>query len=357
MALDIFKTHYLLQAIENIPPVTTFLRDRYFPTNDATDLFATEDVLVEYKDGNRKVAPFVAPRQKGITIMRNASRMERYTPPLVAPRRTLTIDDLSRRGFGEALLSTLTPQQREATMIMGDMDDMSRMITRREEAMAAEVLTTNGCVMKHYADDLSTVVEEKTILFYEGGSNPASYTPDTKWGTTGADIFGDIYAMIQMLAKRGLPATDLIVSPDVAAVMLNDEKVQKFLDNRRIELGNIEPVELPDGVSRMMVLNVYGRNISVFCYTETYENEEGEDTAYIPEGTVVLTAPGAGRAMYGAITQLEQADNAFHTYTGRRVPKYLADAVKDVRTVTLSSAPLLIPNNVNPWIVAKVLGE
>ena len=71
--IDIFKTHYLLQAVETLPPVTTFLRDRYFPTNEATDIFATDDVLVEYYDGNRKIAPFVAPRQKGITIMRKAS--------------------------------------------------------------------------------------------------------------------------------------------------------------------------------------------------------------------------------------------------------------------------------------------
>ena len=355
--LDIFKTHYLLQAVETLPPVTTFLRDRYFPTNEATDIFATDDVLVEYYDGNRKVAPFVAPRQKGITIMRKASYMERYTPPLVAPRRTLTLDDLARRGFGEALLSELTPQQRQATMIMRDMDEMSAMIARREEAMAAEVLTTNGCVMKHYADDLDVVAEEKTIMFYEGSSNPASYTPDTKWGEAGADIFGDIYAMGQMLAKRGLPYSDLIVSPDVATVMLNNDTVQAFLDNRRFELGNVQPEELPAGVSRMMVLNVYGRDISVYCYAETYENEAGEDTPFIPAGTAILTAPAAGRTLYGAITQIEQIDGQFHTYRGRRVPKYISDAVKDVRTITLSSAPLLIPNHTNPWISAKVLGE
>lgn len=254
-------------------------------------------------------------------------------------------------------MSNLTPQQREATMIMRDMDEMSRMITRREEAMAAEVLTTNGCVMKHYADDLSVVAEEKTIMFYDGDSNPASYTPDVKWDASGADIFGDIYAMIQMLAKRGLPATDLIVSPDVATAMMNDEKVQQFLDIRRYEVGNVAPAELPSGASRIMTLNVYGRNIEVFCYAETYEAEDGTDTAYIPEGTIVLTAPASGRTLYGAITQIEQMDGAFHTYTGKRVPKYLADAVKDVRTVTLSSAPLPVPNNVNPWIVAKVLGE
>ena len=35
--------------------------------------------------------------------------MERYTPPFVAPRRVLTLDELRKRGFGEALYSQLTP--------------------------------------------------------------------------------------------------------------------------------------------------------------------------------------------------------------------------------------------------------
>ena len=61
MSLNIFDTHTLLMAVQQLTPPSSFLRDRYFPTNDATDLFATEDVLIEYRDGNKKLAPFVAP--------------------------------------------------------------------------------------------------------------------------------------------------------------------------------------------------------------------------------------------------------------------------------------------------------
>ena len=53
---------------------------------------------------------------------------------------------------------------------------------------------------------------------------------------------------------------------------------------------------------------------------------------------------------------MEQADGEFHTYAGRRVPKYVSSAEGNTRTLTISSRPLLIPNNKNPWIVADVLG-
>ena len=153
MPFNFYETHTLLMAVQQLTPAATFLRDRYFPTNDASDVFATDDVLVEYRDGSKKLAPFVAPRKGGVTILRNGYHMERYTPPFVAPKRSLSADDLKKRGFGEALYTQLTPEQRQQTLILKDADELGEFITRREEAMAAETMLTNGCIMKHIADD------------------------------------------------------------------------------------------------------------------------------------------------------------------------------------------------------------
>lgn len=353
MAFDIYSTHSLLMAVEQLAPLHTFLRDRYFPTNDATDLFATDDVLVEYKDGSKKLAPFVSPRKGGVTITREGFYMERYTPPFIAPRRVLTIDDLKKRGFGEALFSKLTPQQRESALLLKDADEMGEMIARREEAMAAETILNNGCIMKHYADDL-TKYEEKEIRFYSEVSNPAVYTPDVDWNAEGADIIGDIAAMSRLLTARGLAASELIVAPDVADTIINNDKIQKLLDIKNFNLGTVDPKMLPAGASVVAVLNVNGRMISVISYDETYEADDGTTTQYIPAGKAILTAPAAGRTLYGAVTQIEQFDGQFHTYAARRVPKYLASAEGNTRTLTLTSCPLLIPNQKNPWISATV---
>lgn len=353
MAFDIFSTYTLLMGVEQITPPKTFLRDRYFPTNDATDIFSTNEVLVEYKDGSKKLAPFVAPRKGGVTITRQGYKMDRFEPPFIAPKRVLTIDDLSKRGFGEAFLTTLTPEARQATMLLRDMQELTEMIVRREEAMAAETLINNKCVLFEVADNMEKG-EEKEIVFYEGSSNPAVYTPATKWGTAGAKIIDDIFAMAQTLMQRGFSASDLIVAPDVAGLIINDEKIQKLLDIKNYYLGGVQPSELPNGAARIARLNVYGVMIDVISYAETYEADDGTIKQYIPAGHVVLTAPAAGRTLYGAVTQIEETDRQFHTYTGRRIPKYLSDANAEVRTITLKSCPLLIPNNVNPWVTAKV---
>lgn len=82
---------------------------------------------------------------------------------------------------------------------------------------------------------------------------------------------------------------------------------------------------------------------------------QGKVQQYIKPGNVILTAPAAGRTTYGAVTQVEQNDGQFHTYTGSRVPKYLSSAEGNTRTLTLTSCPLLMPNNKDAFIVAKVL--
>lgn len=356
MPFNFYETHTLLMAVERLTPANSFLRDRYFPTNAASDVFATDDVLVEYKDGSKKLAPFVAPRKGGVTILRSGYTMERYTPPFVAPKRALSYDDLSKRGFGEALYTQLTPAQRQQTLILKDADELGEFITRREELMAAETMLTNGCIMKHIADD-ANVDDEMEIRFYNGDSNPAVYTPAVKWSDPSANIIADLGVMIRMLTSKGLRATELVCSPDVADAIVNNEQIKELLNNRRYEIGSVEPETLAPGAAIVAKLNIGGRIISVISYDETYTDDNGDDKQYIPSGKCVLTAPACGRTLYGAVTQVEQADGEFHTYAGKRVPKYLSSAEGNTRSLTISSRPLLIPNNKNPFITADVLAD
>lgn len=353
MDLDLTKTHTLLAAYEAIPKVPAFLKDRYFPTNAMTDVFNTDDVLVDYRDGSKKAAPFVVPTVGGKIIDRSAFTTDRYTPPLIAPQRTLSIDDLKKRGFGEAIFNNVAPADREALITLRDLRELDEMTTRREEIMAAETLINSKCVMKQW--DGSNYDTTETIQFYSGGSNPYQYTPAKGWDTSEGVILQDLNQMVLMLTRKGLAAEELVVSGDVADAIINNTAIQKLLDNNRMNLGGIAPLELPEGAAHIGTLNVFGKMIKIIAYVETYENDEGTVTPYIPDGTVILTAPGAGRGLYGAVTQLEY-DGAFYSYTGRRVPKYLPDPKTNVRTMTLSSCPILIPKNKGAWISAKVTG-
>lgn len=355
--MDLYKTTILLAAVQQMVTRKTFLRDRYFPTNKKTDIFPTEEVLVEYKSGSKKMAPCVLPRKKGITIEREGYKTERYTPPNIAVQRPLTIDDLNRKGFGEQLFSNITPMQRQADILRNDLVEFDELISTREEYMAAQALLNNGYILKHYGDKYgSDEFVEYEMRFYDGTNNPAKYTPTVDWNKADADILSDLRVMIRMLTSRGLPATDLIISPDVAEYLLFNTQIKEMFDNRNMQMGVFAPIETTQGVVHMGKLNVYGKVIDIFCYDETYEDEtSGDIVQYIPEGNVILTAPAAGRGLYGAVTQIEQVDSSFHTYLGKRVPKYTADVDSDTRDLKMTAKPLFIPRNINPWVSADVI--
>lgn len=353
MAIDIYSTARLIQAVEGINPASSFLRDTYFPSG-AADVFNTEQVLVEYKDGDRRLAPVVTPHQNGYPMTRTGTTMDAYTPPTVAPKRPITLDDVTKRGFGEALFGSVSPQQRAQLLAMRDLDELDRAVTRREEWMCAQVMTENGVTLDQLADDDESGIPAE-VKYYDEASNPAAVSVTTKWDAAGATILADMADMVLKLTREGLPAQDFVCAPDVADAIVNDEAVQRMLDNRRYDLGEVAPrVEAP-GASLMCVLNVRGHNIRVISYDEVYTDEAGEAQTYIPAGTGVMTAPRAGHLLYGAVSQIEQADGQFHTYGRRRVPKYVASAEGNVRTLTLSARPLPAPMNKNCFVVAKSL--
>lgn len=352
--MDFTNTLTLLAAIEEVPKEATFLRDRYFPTNASTDIFNTDEVLVEYKDGDKKLAPFVSPRKNGVSVFREGYEIHKFEPANIAPKRPLYIDELKKKGFGEALFSTLTPEQRQTALLMKDYQDLDQMISRREEKMAAELLQTNGLVMKHIADK-GDEYEEKSIQFYTGSSNPAVYTPSKSWADASADIYGDIAAMIAMLTKKGLPATDVLLGTDATAAFINNTQIQKFMDNRRFELGGISQSELPNGAAQLGTLVVNGHKMTFYGYDNTYTDDDGTDKPYLDAASVVVTAPACGRTAYGAVTQVEQADGEFHTYAGARVPHYVASAEGNSRSITITAKPLMMPNHKNAFIVGKVI--
>ena len=357
MGINIYDTYAMMAAVRVMPPKSSFLRDRYFGD---TDTFPTTDVLVDYEDeqGNR-LAPCVLPSKGGIPVAREGFETETFRPALVAPQRPLTADDLSHRQAGESMLSGQKGAERAGKILKRDLQDLNTLIDNREEYMAAQVLLNNGYALRQYADKYgSGEYVEKVIHFYDGDSNPAVYTPAANWSTNSTTILSDISAMAQINIKRGVPMTDLIVAGDVADVMLANKQVLELLDNRRYILTDeLRPEEQADGSVKIATVNIKGHIVNIFSYTAEYVDEDGKVKAYIPSGKIVMTAPKMGRIHYGAVTQINFGQSEFETIEGKRVPKVTVDSNQNVRTLTVSSRPLVMPKVKNAAISATVLAS
>lgn len=348
--IDFFDTYYMAGMVQEIVPQMTFFRDRYFPTKDGVDIFAADKVLVEYMDGDRRLAPFVVPRAGDIPIGRKGYEVHEFAPPHILPSRILTLDDLKKRGFGEALYANSTKAERARKLQVNDLTDLDRRITRREEWMAAQTMINNGCTMTAYIDN-SSEGETYDVYYYDRtSSNPALYTVSAQWDN-GGDFWGDVETMCATLADRGLPCTDLIVGSTVGQYILDDEKAADRLDNRRMEFGQFAPHITTPGVAWLGCLNFGGFELDIFSVRETYTDENGVTQRYFPAKSAMVTAPDCGHTMYAEISQIEP-DDEFHTFAMQRVPKFVVDRDKDTRKLRLGSRPLTAPKTKAPWMYA-----
>ena len=346
--IDIFDSYYLAGVVEEIAPQKSFFRDRYFPTTP-TDIFSTSKVLVGYKDADRRMTPFVVEMAGDTPVDRSGYYVMEFAPPMVAPSRILTLDDLNRRGFGEAVLSKSTPAERARAMQMKDLTDLDARIIRREEWMCAQVMINNAVDLVEYADNQAVGIARRLQFFDQATTH--AFTRANQWDAVNGDMSGDVQAMCDLLMERGLPATDLVIGGEVANFIRDNATIQALLDNRRYELGNIKPQEMYPGVAWMGQLNFGGYILDVWVVRETYVNDAGASALYFPTDAAMVTAPNCGRLLYGAVTQIEP-DKQFHTFAEKRVPKFVVNEDKDIRKLRLASKPLAAPANMSPFIYA-----
>lgn len=349
--LNFFDTYVLMAITEEIVPQASFFKDRYFPTG-ADDIFRSDKVLTEYRKGDRKMAAFVEERAGDIPVERRGYAIHEYQPAYIAPSRVLTLDELKKRGFGEALYANSTPAERAAKLQLQDLTDLERRIARREEWMAVQTMINNACTMQAYID-ANTQGEAKYVKFFDDSSDH-TYTVGNVWNGGSGDFFGDVKAMCRMLSSRGLPAADLVVGSDVADAILDIQKVRDLLNKTSgIITGEIDQQLSPyDGVVFMGVLNFGGFRLNVICADETYTDDSNYVQKYFPATSAMVTAPGCGHMMYGQISQIDFGASDFATYAAARVPKLSVDQDKDIRKLRLASRPLAAPKNYCPYIYA-----
>lgn len=349
--LNFFDNYTMMAITREIVPETSFFVDRYFPTGEG-DIFAADKVLTEYQKGDRRMACFVAPRIGDIPVERQGYAIHEYQPAFIAPSRVLTADDLSKRGFGEAIFPGSTPAERAARLQLEDQSFLDRRIRRREEWMAVETMIHNACTMQEYID-AQTLGDVRYVQFYDGTSEH-TYTVSAshKWDTVNGDIIADVRAMCRMLTRRGLPAADLVLGTAAAdAILANEELRERIKTFSGINAGQITQTAYP-GVTNMGRLNFNGHNLELFSVDESYEADDGTDTPYFPSTSAMVTAPGCGHLMYGQITQIDYGKTDFKSYAAKRVPKLVVDQEHDIRKLRLGARPLAAPRNYCPYIYA-----
>lgn len=347
---SIYDPRTMGEVIRRNPPVRTFLKSLFFKK---VKTFTTPTVDVDFKKGNRKLAPFVSRKIGGKIVPNTGYTTKTYTPPYVSPEKVTTIDDLLKRAAGESIVDGLTPADRAVMKMAEDFVELDEMITRREEWMIAQAIFTGKIpVVGEGVDD------EIDFNF----THLETLTGTKKWNAKDAEIMGDMKRWRKIVQVDGFVNPNVaIVADDVSDVMLNNEKFKSLLDVRRYDLATIKPRELPSGATYIGTIPLLAMDI--YSYNEWYlddwsDPEKPVNRPLVPDGTVALLSTAAEYGMYyGEITLIngENENATFISSTGARIPDTYTERKPARRFLQLNSAPLPVPQEVDSWFVAKVL--
>lgn len=345
--VNLYKTTTLLGAIESKPKVFMFFRDTFFP---GVKSFTTEDVMVDYKKGKRRMAPFVAPRVGGVTIERDGFKTEKISAPRLAPQRPMTIDDISNRLPGEGFISTKSPADRQKELLKGDISELSDSIDRREEFMAVQVMFEGKVDLSGYTgDSLKTKIEQEVDYGFE---NKETLSGTSLWTDKESDPYSDLERWsIEVSEKSGAKPNIAIFGKEAVKAFRNNTKIKDMFDKRNMNFGQIKPSIVNDVVSFIGKIDELG--LEFYTYSDCYLDDEDELHPFVPVDKVLLAKKGSGAFGYGSVTQIEK--EGFVTYEGRIIPKQWVDQNNDTLMLRLSSRPVPIPGDVDGWFVGTVV--
>lgn len=344
MSIELRDTISLMGVVERIKPPATMLVDTFFPKKP---ICTTQSVIqVDFSKRGRRLAPFVVRGASGVAMKRETFDSNFYKPPMLAPYRELSAEDLEPRGAGESVYSTLSGSQRANETLARDLVDLQGMIYNRLNKMAADLLTTGKCEIKGYADDGKV----QLIDTFDTGWTQA-ITPTTKWDQAGATIFDDIKNASSLIQENaGMVPTVMICGKNVAEYMFNNDQIMKWMgipSVQNLSMFNFAPRIVSPQV--MFVGRIPALNLEVYTYAESYTDDDGKVKPFINADDVIIGVPGRGRQLHGAVNLLNDAGTGFNTYAADFVPYYNGDKSAQNLRLTMYSRVLLAPESVDDW--------
>lgn len=336
--LNLFDTRTMLKALEQSQPPKTFLLDTFFPTVSQSD---TETVDIDIVKGKRKLAPFVTPIHEGKVVANEGYQTDTFKPPYIKAKKITSAVDMLKRIPGNAIYQNdVTPIQKAALKLGNDLRELQDMITRREEWMAAQALTTGRIHVQGEGVD-------KIIDFHMRADHKEVLPANVKWTEEKSDPMRDLRRWQEKVVQdSGLVPRIAVLGKDVLNALLDHKKLQKMMDNNRINMGAIEPKNLANGAKYWGLID----DIEVYSYNEWYLDEAGNECPMIPSNMLILGANNARTARhYGAIQDLDA------TAAVRYFPKSWTQEDPSVRFVMLQSAPLVIPHQIDAFMSVQAV--
>lgn len=343
MTLDYYEPRTLRGVIKKVHPVRTFFKSRFF---NETVTFPTTTVSFEFYENKGRLAPFANPRLASTPINRDGYEVKTYETPYISPSRVITNDTLAQKLLGEMPINSgVTPAERAAKIAANDLSELLDAIARREEYMCARVKQDGVLQIK------APGINDKADFNFR---NIEVTDSSNKW-TASYDIIAKLREKADILRKSGISPNMLILGTDAAATFMDNNKILKLLDIRRVDVGEIKPEQLENGVEYLGRLAMPGLFIDIYSYNEFYYDEEtGQSLPYLDTNCAILqNSRESNYMLHGAVTYINPKSGEYVTEMNEFVPMTWSEINPPVKHISVTSRPLPMPVDITSWYVLK----
>ena len=210
-----------------------------------------------------------------------------YTPPSYGEAFAADVNDLVKKTAG------VDPYTDGYASHMGKL--MSKlmkyfilsmdMITRGVEIQASQILQTGKLVLTGYDGD------ERYELDFKPKATHFP-TSSVSWSEVASDKLGDLEALASVIRADGkVNPTDLWFGATALRLFKQDEQVQKQLDNRRMNIGELMPRQVGTGATFQGTVWIGSYEFRIWSYPEGYNDPETKlFKKYIDDDNVVMTS-------------------------------------------------------------------
>lgn len=354
MAFEIYTTADLIEVIR-VQPAN--------PQNFWLDMFDAgsinsdkEDILFDQIGPDFRLAPFVSPNVQG-RVMRNKGYATRsFRPAYVKPKHVVDYDQARSRRVGEALLGSMTVEERWDAAVADNLLVERQSIERRWDWMAAQAVIEAEVVVA--GDDYPT----QTVSFFRDASLELTLAGATQWDDPASNPMTDL----RLMRKRafdlsGSPVTRLIFGTDAWDAFSAHEKVLPLLDVlKRGSTTDFNRTGLSDGSPyeyQGWLSGAQGQGrLELYTYAGYYHSTDAlgvvTNVQILDPGTVVgVGGAMRGYRMFGAIRDKRAGLQPLSMF-----PKMWENEDPSLTYTMTASAPLMVPAQPNNTFKIKAVG-
>lgn len=340
--MDLYSTAALSGVIYRLRPLPTFFLDTFFPSVSVSD---KEEIYFDVVEEKPRITPFVHPLRAGKLIENVGYATKSFKPAYVKDKRVHTPNKAIKRLPGEALLGSLTQEQRMAAILANDLQEQRKMLERRFEVMAAEAIIFGTQTIKGDGIDAQ-------LNFGRDSALDIVLAGDAKWDSANNSNRGQqIEDWDQLLLDTAGVNCDAIVMDRKAWRLLKDDatfKARLLQPNAAVQPDlRVLPMRNVEGVSYK---GMYG-DFPVYVYSHTYIDPfDGQTKNVMPDFTVVLASNKVdGVRHFGAIQDLDAGLMPLEFFV-----KSWTEEEPSQRLLLAQSAPLMVPYRPNATLRVKV---